>query len=309
MRIFRPRLPGLDRGLLPWVLLSIPAACGAALGVLALQLYLTEYPLADVHAYYEAATRLNAGLPLYDHGRADHAGLYLNPPLLAVMFRPLALLPFPVAAVIWEALILASFALTLWRIGLRPAVVLVIAMLAMPIVWALSIGQAEVLITLLLTYASPLTIALAGHIKLAPWLVGIWWLARGDLRSVARLAGWIVALGVVQLVLEPAGTLAYLRLEWLQPAFTVRNLSPFAIHPLLWAGMVAVLLYLAVTRAKTRWGWPLAVALAVLVYPRLLAYQLMTLLAAFGGPRYRPRDAAPAATPASPAVITSSRDR
>ena len=38
--------------------------------------------------------------------------------------------------------------------------------------------------------------------------------------------------------------------------------------------------------APTRYGWPFAVALSVFAYPRLLVYQLLTLLAAFGGPRH-----------------------
>ena len=37
----------------------------------------------------------------------------------------------------------------------------------------------------------------------------------------------------------------------------------------------------------TRRGWAAAMCFAVLVYPRLLAYQLMSLLAGFAGPRQR----------------------
>jgi hypothetical protein len=49
----------------------------------------------------------------------------------------------------------------------------------------------------------------------------------------------------------------------------------------------------ALVLARTRWGWPAAVVLSVFATPRLLSYQLSTLLAGFGGPRAaRPQPAA-----------------
>jgi hypothetical protein len=58
-------------------------------------LHLTTDPLVDVHAYYEAGARLNAGMPLYPPDQdvnGPHA--YFYPPLFAILFRPLSLLPF-----------------------------------------------------------------------------------------------------------------------------------------------------------------------------------------------------------------------
>ena len=50
--------------------------------------------LRDVRAYYDAATRLNEGLPLYPAGAdPDAADFYRYPPLLAILFRPLASSP------------------------------------------------------------------------------------------------------------------------------------------------------------------------------------------------------------------------
>ena len=48
--------------------------------------------------------------------------------------------------------------------------------------------------------------------------------------------------------------------------------------------LVAVLLVALVRTRGGRWGWASAVALAVLAHPRLLLYQLLTLLAVLGGP-------------------------
>ncbi len=253
-------------------------------------LHATTDPLADARVYYDAGARLNAGMPLYATDAVNSIGLYLYPPLLAIVFRPLALLPFPVVATIWEALMIASLGLTIRRLGVREPVVLAIGWLALPTLWAVSIGQAEPMITLLLTIGTPAAIAIAGHLKLIPWVAAIYWIARRDVRALTRCVAWIAALALVQLLLEPQASLAYLQLTWLSPALDVRSISPFAIHPLLWAATVAVLVTLAVATARSRYGWPAAVALAVLAYPRLLVYQLMSLLAVLRESPQVPRD-------------------
>ncbi len=94
------------------------AVLGLALGIQTLVLHLSTDPLADVHAYYDAGARLNAGLPLYDQPATTNDNeFYRYPPLLAIAFRPLALLPFEVAAAIWEAFLVACLALTIVRLG------------------------------------------------------------------------------------------------------------------------------------------------------------------------------------------------
>src|SRR5574338_1311917 len=85
------------------------AVLGTLIGVSTLQLHLENDPLADVHAYYDAGARLNAGQPLYAQAATTNdAEFYRYPPLLAIAFRPLATLPFGTAAAIWEAIVLAS---------------------------------------------------------------------------------------------------------------------------------------------------------------------------------------------------------
>lgn len=276
-------------GLRAWpradLLLLALAPFGLALGLGGLVQHLEADPLVDLRVYYDAGARLNAGLPLYDPAATGPVGLYLYPPLLAILFRPLSLLPFPVVAVLWTAAMVAAGLLVLRRIGLRRRILLVLALLAMPIAWTYAIGQVEPVITLLLVAPTPFTVALAGHLKLAPFAVAVWWVARRDRRALVRLAAWVAALGVVQLVLAPQATLEYLELGWIGPALTARTISPFVDHPALWAVLAAALLAVAWRAARTPSGWAWAVALAVLAHPRLLAYQLMTLLAAFGGPR------------------------
>jgi hypothetical protein len=274
------------------VIVWLAAILGALIGLGALRLHLDMDPLADVHAYYDAATRLNAGQPLYAQtAGTNDADFYRYPPLLAIAFRPLALLPFDAAAAVWMVLLLGACAVTLYRIGLGRRTWLAVGMLAMPILWTLAIGQAQALVTMLLAFGSPFGVALAGHLKLTPWLAAVFWAARRDVRSLARFAGWVVALGLLQLALAPQATVDFLQFPSLAQVGDVVNLSPYAVSPALWAVFIVVGVAVAWRLASTRWGWAAAVALSVLATPRLLAYQLSTLLAALGGPRTPVEDA------------------
>ena len=279
----------------------VACVIGVALGVYALVLHLLMDPMSDVRVYWEAGTRLNQGQPLYDVAASDSFGLYLNPPLLAIVFRPLALLPFRAAAAIWLVVITCCLGLTLRQTGLRRPVWIALAILAEPIAWSFAIGQSEPVLTLMLTLAMPASVAVAGYLKVVPWLAAAYWLVRRDLRALARFIAWVIGLGVAQLILEPAGTLAWLQLTWLRPAFMVHNISPFAIHPLLWVVMLLALGLGLWRFRRTRLAWPFAVGIAVLAYPRLLVYQLMSLLAVFGGPRDASPDAAAHAASRGPA--------
>jgi hypothetical protein len=262
------------------------AVIGALAGAYVFWVHATTDPLADVHAYYDAGARLNAGLPLYPAGADPNAAeFYRYPPLLAMAFRPLALMPFDVAAGIWEALVLAAFGATLWHLGFRrPATWLAVGMLGLPIAWTLAIGQAQAIVTLLLTLGNPWAVALAGHLKLLPFLVGLYWLGRRDWRNLGRFLAWSLCLGLLQLVLEPANTLAFMGLTNLGQVGEVHNFSPYALSPLLWGALVVVGVGVTLRLGRTRWGWSAAVALSVLATPRLLTYMLITLLACLRRP-------------------------
>ncbi len=257
------------------------AVIGVLIGINNAVLHLTTDPLADVHAYYDAGARLNAGRPLYDQPvGTDEASFYRYPPLLAIAFRPLALLPFETAALIWEALLIVAFVWTVWRAGVRrPATWIALGILAMPTVWSLVVGQAQVLVTALLMAGTPAAIALATNLKVLPILVAVYWLGRRDWRAMGELVGWLIALLVVQLVLEPAATIAFLGFPSFEQVGEVRTLSPYAISPILWAVFVVAGGLVALRLAPTRYGWAAAVTLSVLATPRLLAYQLSSLFA------------------------------
>ncbi len=263
------------------LVLFAAAVLGVILGIETTILHLSYDPLADVHAYYDAGARLNAGLPLYvQPSDTNAAEFYRYPPLLAIAFRPLALLPFNTAGLIWEAILIAATVLTFRRLGLRELVILVACWLGLAIMWSLVIGQAQVLVTLLLAYGTPFGVALAANLKLFPAVAAIYWVGRRDWRRLGTFAAWMAAIIGLQFVLEPSATLAYLGFLSLEQVGQVANRSLYAISPALWAASIVVMGVVALRFAKTRWGWPAAVVLSVFVTPRLLIYQLSTLLAA-----------------------------
>ena len=104
---------------------------------------------------------------------------------------------------------------------------------------------------------------------------------------MARFIGWVGAIGLVCFVLEPTATLQYLSFLSLEQVGEVRNLSPYALSPPLWAVLTVALLVAALRLAPTRAGWLLAVALTVFATPRLLMYQFVTLLSALVPPADR----------------------
>ena len=229
----------LDTPRVQFVLIAA-SVLGLIIGLDTLILHLTTDPLADVHAYYDAGARLNAGLPLYDQpAGTDDADFYRYPPLLAVAFRPLAMLPFQTAALIWEGLLLVLFAGTIWRTGVRNRWTwIVLGWLAAPFAWSLAVGQAQVAVTFLVALGSPWAIAFAAHLKILPALVAIYWLGRRDWRAFATFVAWGLGLLAVSFVLEPAGTIAFLGFPDLGQVGDVENRSLYAISPWLWAAFV-----------------------------------------------------------------------
>jgi Glycosyltransferase family 87 len=265
--------------------LAALAIIGGVAGLAAFSFYAVRDTLIDVRVYWDAGARLNAGEPLYPDIDPNSVSYYRYPPLLAIIFRPLALLPFPLAAVIWELVVVATLVLTVRRLGTnRTSTWQALGILGVAIGWAVAIGQAQVVVTWLVAISSPWAIALAGHIKVLPWLVALYWLGRRDWRALALFAAWWAGLALVQLVLEPANTLAYLEQTRWREVGTVENLSPYAASPALWAVLAVAGLVLVLALARTRWGWAAAVAYSVLVVPRLMTYMLMTLLAGLRAP-------------------------
>ena len=196
-------------------------------------------------------------------------------------------------------MVIASFVATLWLLGVRRREVwYAVGVLGLPIGWTLAIAQAHALVTLLLTVGTPLGIALAANIKLFPLLAGLWFVGRRDWRRTGALAAWTAGLVGVQYLLEPQATVDYVRSLGLGWVGEVRNISPYAISPFLWAVLLVAGVLLTLRVARTRFGWAAAVTLATLSPPRLLSYMLIGLLAVLRADRLT----GPASPPSEPAA-------
>src|SRR5512140_1825397 len=100
-----------------WIL-RIAAVLGLALGIQSAVFHVSVDHFGDVRAYYDAGTRLNAGQALYVQvADTNEPGFYRYPPLLAILFRPLALLSFEAATIVWVLGLVALTGLLLRRLG------------------------------------------------------------------------------------------------------------------------------------------------------------------------------------------------
>src|SRR5262249_4217398 len=161
----------------------------------------------------------------------------LYPPLLAILFRPFALLPYYAFALTWEIVVVGTFLMTIRQLGAGFRTYVAIGILGIPIGWAIGVGQAHVPMTLLLAIGQPC--ALAADIKIFPALLALWCIGRRDYQSFIAFLGYSLLFGLFQLVLEPTGTLAFLNggvgLGQLGEG-TVRNLSPYVwASPIAWS--------------------------------------------------------------------------
>lgn len=281
-----PSPPGAPKGLsaaarhAAGLALFAAAVVGGLAGLWVLWLHLTTDPIADARAYYDAAHRLNVGAPLYPaNADPDTAEFYRYPPLLAIVLRPFALLPYSLFALLWEAAIVVAFVATIRRLRSERRTWLALGLLGIPVGWAIAVGQAQVLVTYLMAVGQPWAIAIGGQLKLFPVLVAVWWLGRRDWRAVGAFLGWTLILVLAQVVLEPTGSRAFLATLGPEQIGQARNVSPYVISPILWAALAGAGAITAVLLAPTRWGWLAAVALATLASPRLLVYMFMSLLA------------------------------
>ena len=265
------------------------AVIGAAAGLAVAYMHIVGDPLNDARAYYDAASRLNHGAALYPDGIDPSTNrIYLYPPLLAMVLRPIALLPYEWFAVIWELIVVVSFVLLIRVLGAnRKETWLAMGVLGIPIGWALTVAQAHIPMTLLIAIGQPWSIALAANIKLFPALIVLWWLGRREFEAVAAFMMWSALFILAQVLVNANDTFAYVQqIGFEQVALgEIRNWSPYALSPVIWASLLAVGAIATLALARTKWGWAVAVAFATLAPPRLLVYMFTSLVAMVRQPR------------------------
>jgi hypothetical protein len=272
------------------LLLFVVAVVGAAAGIAVAYMHVVGDPLNDARAYYDAAARLNAGLPLYPEGIDPSTNqIYLYPPLLATLLRPLAILPYEWFALIWELVVVTTFVLLIRQLGVRKkATWIAIGILGVPIGWALAVAQAHIPMTLLMAVGQPWSIALAANIKLFPALIVLWWLGRREFEAVAAFLMWSALFVLAQVLIAGDATFAYFQqigFEQVGAGTELRNISPYAMSPVIWASLLAVGAIATLALARTKWGWAVAVTFATLAPPRLLIYMLTSIVAGVRQPR------------------------
>jgi hypothetical protein len=270
----------------------------------------------DAQYYYGAGERLNHGTQLYAYSPGDRrldvdpfyfAGPFLYPPLLGVVWRPIAqLLPFEIAVTVFWAVGLVVFLGTVCWLLLRGGAVtaLGVLMLLVPLVWTAWSGNVSTLLTPLMIAswllllrgrerAAGAAIGVAMVAKLTPAFLG-WWLivfrrwSAVQTAIVAALLGLALSvlgagieslpdyLRVSTLVARNGGTIASVTsiLANLGAEPNVRVLVAPAISVV---GVVAIV----ALRRRPRAAWAVAIATGVFASPVFNLTNVSLLLAAF----------------------------
>jgi hypothetical protein len=260
----------------------------------------------DAATYYAAAERLNAGHALYALSPGDRfvpidppywTAPLLSPPLIAVVFRPLALLPIEIAVRILVAFeVIGITAVILALVRDRPTGIIAVIM-SFPLGLAMVLGNVNGL--LLIGYVGAwrfrdrpwvgALIAVMGMIKIVPFVLVGFLVARRDWRALMWFgvgcilcvgvslvgAGWdahVDYLGVLATSLpQPLSIPDLLGVTWVSPAILVVGTVIAASLPSAWSYRVAIVTIV--------FGTP-AVGVAI-------ASQLIAVLAPSSAPRER----------------------
>lgn len=223
-------------GVTPARRLSPLAIClvGLALGTLAVFLvyyFQRGFIPGDATVYLAAGERLNAGHGLYALVPGDRdPGLkppywtvpLLSPPLIGVVFRPLAMLPWAVGAYIFWAATLASIAMVLaWYFARRPLLAsLAVLILVVPLTYEIGVGNMNPILLLLAVmtwrwamhgregWAGAAT-ALGVVLKVSPLPIA-WWLITQRKWSAVK-AGLVAGIVIAGISVLGAGLAAHFK--------------------------------------------------------------------------------------------------
>lgn len=210
----------------------------------------------DFGAYFIAARALTRGVSPYDADAAarlaaaagvEHHSPYIYPPLLALLLRPLAALPYPAAAFIWFVLSAGALLAALWL--LRPVVrlpwrtyrwVCAAAFFLPPVHHTLQHGQITHFLLLLLLLAGAIGgagggvwLGIASALKVFPATLAVVYALSGRIAALAvMVASAAIVTGAVALV-EPDATMEFVRRVGpqlaLEPRLAPNNQSVHAV--------------------------------------------------------------------------------
>jgi hypothetical protein len=286
------------RRLLAFAMVAISAGLLAAV----LAVYFTRgFIPGDAVVYLAGGERLNAGHPLYAISPGDRPlGIkppfwtvpLLSPPLIAVLFRPLALLPPDAGAYVWWAASMAAIGRVLIEFWRRRPILTSIAVLALVVPLTYEIGVGNVNAFLLLGSVLIWRWTISGRespagavaavitlLKVSP-VVLCWWLFT-QAKWRALVAGLAVGSALLLVSILGAGLDAHIRfLEITRDTATVgvSELSlaglakaigvPASIANILPTAALAIgLLGVLVLRSRPAWAYSIAVATMVVGSP------------------------------------------
>jgi alpha-1,2-mannosyltransferase len=262
----------------------------------------------DYLAYHVAARRIFDGQPLYDMGfeAIKGWGLFYYPPLFLPLILPFGLLDPTVATWLWTAIILVAFFI---GVAILPVsrtirwVIVLLAALSWPFVYAIKLGQVGPL--LFLTFAigwrwldDParlgLSAAVGTAIKMQPALILAWALLTRRWTAVVIGIVALVVLAVVATLiagLASWGDFLTLMRQVVEPIRTERNMTPGAVLFRLGvdpdvAGLVQIVstvvvlavVVVAASRATAEASYLVAVTASQLLSPVLWDHYAMLLL-------------------------------
>ncbi len=268
------------------------AAAGAGIGitiavfVIYAQMTASHF-LGDAYVYLGAGERLNAGNPLYSLSPGDRpipiqppfwTAPLVSPPLIAVLWRPLAALPNEAGVLVWWIASLICLGGSILYILRRQPLVAGLALVALSVPVAMEAGLGNVNAFLLAGTIAvwhwrdrPWVGAILGvmiAVKLWPVVLAVWLLVQEGRRTLVVLMATLVVCGVVSLV--GAGWenhVAYLSVG--------QNVHPSAFSltwllgiPWLWlASLVIGTGLVLATRSRPAWSFRIAVLTMVLGSP------------------------------------------
>jgi len=222
--------------LFAWSLVAVGLVCIAVWLLVTSQV--ARFP-GDTHNYILAGLRLNAGHPLYGYGPGDVRAPYVggadyplfSPPLIAVIFRPIVLLPANGEYVWWAAMDICEI-LAVAALVRRAPLVMGVALIPLSLAIAMAMWQGNVdcLVVAALVLAwcwlvqrqddrAALLLALVASLKLTP-VIFVWWLFVTGRRRAAAIA---IGCGIVLALVAILGSEPFIFLRFYQ--VTVANLS------------------------------------------------------------------------------------
>jgi len=235
---------------------------------------------ADGGAYYDAASRLTHGQPLYPPINPEAHEVYRYAPWFAVAWIPLTALPRDLALHAWSLAMLGCAFAAMWPLLRRPswARVALAILVGQTLVETAMFGNAHPLVVALLVWTAgrrsfPAWVGVAASIKLVPIGFALVWAGRRQWNQVA------IAVGVAALLFAPM-LLFDLGSYPTDPGTGL--LSLYAVSPPLWAAVALVSLVVTVWLAVrgSPYAWVAAAVLMFLGPPRVVTSYLGFLLVA-----------------------------